>query len=502
MKKYITHVLLACLCSIGIHAQSMEDALRYARPELAGTARYIGMGGAFNALGGDFSAINDNPAGAAVFINSEFGGSLNIVGNKINTNYLGSSNNLNSDAFNISQFGAVFVLGNTVENGITKLIFAYNYQKTQSFDYKYNAIGTNPSRGIDNYFLNYAQGIPYRDIRTYDDESLSESYEYLGNNLGFGSQQAFLGFQSYIINPGDENDDNLIYLSNSNPQNQAVDHDFFVVNSGNNSKHTFNISAQFQENLYVGMNFNSHRTEFRRIDNLEEFNYGSDSNFNYTVFENELFTVGDGFSFQLGAIYKLKNNLRIGLSYQSSTWYNFTDELLQYIETSEGAEIDIIDPRIINVYEYQIKTPSTLSGGLAYVFGTKGLLSVQYDLTDYSNLKFNIGRGDNNLMNQNRKIERTLQSAGTLKLGAEYRIEKLSLRSGYFNRESINSIDSDLSKGYSFGLGYDFGGSMLSLGLFLQEVERSESMYQEGLTDVIDLNNKQSQFLVSYTIKL
>ena len=139
---------------------------------------------------------------------------------------------------------------------------------------------------------------------------------------------------------------------------------------------------------------------------------------------------------------------------------------------------------------------------MAYVFGTKGLLSVQYDLTDYSNLKFNIGRGDNNLMNQNRKIERTLQSAGTLKLGAEYRIEKLSLRSGYFNRESINSIDSDLSKGYSFGLGYDFGGSMLSLGLFLQEVERSESMYQEGLTDVIDLNNKQSQFLVSYTIKL
>ena len=61
MKKYIYHVLLTCSCTIIINAQSMQDALRYARPELTGTARYMSIGGAFNALGGDFSAISDNP---------------------------------------------------------------------------------------------------------------------------------------------------------------------------------------------------------------------------------------------------------------------------------------------------------------------------------------------------------------------------------------------------------------------------------------------------------
>jgi hypothetical protein len=31
------------------NAQSLQDALRYSRPEQSGTARYMAMGGAFNA---------------------------------------------------------------------------------------------------------------------------------------------------------------------------------------------------------------------------------------------------------------------------------------------------------------------------------------------------------------------------------------------------------------------------------------------------------------------
>ncbi|MBT3444651.1 MAG: hypothetical protein HN443_06390 [Flavobacteriaceae bacterium] len=70
MKKYISHVLMVLLYTMGSYAQSMDDAIRYVRPELKGTARYMAMGGAFTALGGDFSAIKDNPASAAVFLNS------------------------------------------------------------------------------------------------------------------------------------------------------------------------------------------------------------------------------------------------------------------------------------------------------------------------------------------------------------------------------------------------------------------------------------------------
>ena len=86
MKKYITHVLMLLLYPLGTYAQSMDDLLRYTRTELKGTARYVAMGGAFNALGGDFSAIKDNPAAAAVFLNSEIG-LTSTIENRVGSNY-------------------------------------------------------------------------------------------------------------------------------------------------------------------------------------------------------------------------------------------------------------------------------------------------------------------------------------------------------------------------------------------------------------------------------
>jgi long-subunit fatty acid transport protein len=234
---------------------------------------------------------------------------------------------------------------------------------------------------------------------------------------------------------------------------------------------------------------------------LVENNYGGTSTFDYTEFENDLLTIGEGFSFQFGAIYKA-DNLRVGLSYHSPVWYQMTDELVQFIITNKSNGKDTIDPGITNIYQYNMSTPSRYSGGLAYVFGSKGLISVQYDFVNYQNASFELGNGDDNFINQNKIINSTLKSAGTLKIGGEYRLGRLSFRGGYFNQGSINKKSTDLRKGTSFGLGYDFGGSALNFALSNLVFERSESMYQTGLTDPIELNKDQFQFLVSYSFKL
>lgn len=502
MKKYIPHVLMVFLYTIASHAQSMDDILRYSRTELKGSARYVSMGGAFNALGGDFSAINDNPAAAAVFLNSEIGVTLNSLDNKVNANYMGSNNSVDSRSMDFDQFGMVFVLNETSGGDFTKLTLAYNYQNTQLFNAKFNAIGTNSNRSLDDYFLFFANGVPFSQIRTYDDEPLSQSYKYLGENFGYGSQQAFLGYQGYVISPERYEDNNTQYFSNSNPQGQAVDHDFFVTHSGKNSKHSFSLATQYRQNLYLGFNFNSHNSRFSRIDNLVEGNYGSGSNFRRTEFENDLLTIGEGFSFQLGAIYKPNNNIRVGLSYQSPVWYKMIDELRQFISSVKDSGEDSVDPQVTNIYEYNLSTPSRFSGGLAYIFGTKGLISFQYDQVNYQNASFDIGNGDDNFIYQNKRMEQNLKSAGTLRVGGEYRIDRLSLRAGYFNQKSINKTALDLSKGTTFGLGYDFGGSVLNFSLSNIEYQHSELMYQDGLNDSIQLNKDQIQFLVSYSFKL
>ena len=40
---------------------------RLAEPDLIGTARYVGLAGAMTAVGGDPTAIQDNPAGLGIY---------------------------------------------------------------------------------------------------------------------------------------------------------------------------------------------------------------------------------------------------------------------------------------------------------------------------------------------------------------------------------------------------------------------------------------------------
>ena len=70
--KRIASLILALTAAGIVSAQTDLDALRYSQSSLAGTARYISMGGAFGALGADMSSISTNPAGLGIYRRSEF----------------------------------------------------------------------------------------------------------------------------------------------------------------------------------------------------------------------------------------------------------------------------------------------------------------------------------------------------------------------------------------------------------------------------------------------
>ena len=66
MKKLYIILTATCCFALGSYAQSAIDAYRFSQPDLRGTARFMGMGGAFGALGGDLSTLSQNPAGIGV----------------------------------------------------------------------------------------------------------------------------------------------------------------------------------------------------------------------------------------------------------------------------------------------------------------------------------------------------------------------------------------------------------------------------------------------------
>ena len=141
MKKiFIT--MAVCITAISMKAQDVSDAVLFSSENVTGTARYRAMSGAFGALGGDLSAIGNNPASSAVFLNST--ASLSISGYTIsNDSFYGDGLAINDDTSGkLNQLGGVFVFNNRDENAaFKKFTLGLNYNLTQNLDDEYFAFG-------------------------------------------------------------------------------------------------------------------------------------------------------------------------------------------------------------------------------------------------------------------------------------------------------------------------------------------------------------------------
>ena len=67
-----------------MYSQNVGDAVRYSSYDPIGTARTLGVGSAFGAMGGDFSVIGINPAGIAEYRVGELNFTPSIASSNIN----------------------------------------------------------------------------------------------------------------------------------------------------------------------------------------------------------------------------------------------------------------------------------------------------------------------------------------------------------------------------------------------------------------------------------
>ncbi len=480
MKKYLL-IVVAGLSISAAHSQEIStvDAIRYSQQDFSGTSRFRAMGGAFGALGGDLSAISVNPAGSAVFVNNQFGATIGVYNTKTDSDYFGTSTSENDSSFDFGQAGAVFVFDTDADNtGWRKVTLAVTYEN-QLLDNTLFSAGTNPTNSVANYFLNFANmdgGVPLNQLE-------NSFYE----DFGFGGQQAYLGYQGYVINPTTGAPENTSYFSNI-PTGGNYFHENIVESSGYNGKVTFNAATQYGDKFYFGLNLNSHFTDYRQVSSIFESNTNDpDAGLQRVRFTNELYTYGSGFSFGLGTIAKVTPEIRLGLSYESPTWFRLYDELSQSIRSviTDGTnEQDVVvNPGIINVYDgYRLQTPGKFTGSFAYVFGTKGLISVDYALKDYSNTKFGPNSDYRSLNNE---MSNTLATTSEIRVGAEYRIKEFSLRGGYRYSQSPyenTRVMGDLN-GISAGIGYNFGGTKLDLAYSYSQRDYQQAFLTSGLTD-------------------
>ena len=497
----IIFLLIAGISINAIQAQETRDAIRYSQENLNGTARFRAMSGAFGALGGDLTSINVNPAGSVIFSNNQLGFTLNntFVTNK--ANYFGSSATETDNSIDLNQAGGVFVFKNLEKtSNWKKFSFAINFENTNNLNNSIFSAGTNPTNSIANYFLYYANGVPLNVLE-------NSSYDQLGH----GEQQAFMGYQGYIINPLNTNPNNTNYNSNV-PGSGNYYQENTVTSKGYTGKLSFNAATSYKDKFYFGLNLNSHFVDFRQSSRFYEDNNAPLTN-NYTVsrvqFDNDLYTYGTGFSFQLGTIAKVTKQLRIGAAFESPTWLRLNDEFFQKLigvsanSTSELAP-DVVDPKVINYYEpYKLQTPSKWTGSMAYIFGKKGLISIDYAVKDYSSTRFKPSN-DSYYRGLNNTLSNLLNKTKELRIGAEYKIQAWSLRAGYREEESPYKNKTTIGdlKGHSAGIGYNFGGSKLDLSYATFKRNTQQGFFEKGLTDGASINSKNSTVTLTVLFEL
>jgi Uncharacterised protein family (UPF0164) len=507
MKKII--VLASVLfTAVTANSQEVPDALRYAQTNLQGTARFSALSGAFGALGGDFSALNVNPAGSAIFSNNQAGGTLSNSNTSNNSEYFGTNKKSKENSFDLNQAGGVFVFeDHSGKSDWKKFAIALNYENTNNFDNSYVNSGTNPNNSIANYFLSYANPDP-RSNQAVIPLNLVENGFY--DDLNFADQQAFLGYQGYVINPNNTTNTSF-YVANNPGGNYAQENSF--VSTGYNGKLTFNGAASYKDKLLIGVNFNSHFSDYRQTTRFQESNNNSGTTgLRNLTFSNDLYTYGSGFSMNLGAIVKINKEIRAGLAWESPTWYTLNDELKQdlittgfnYLDSNKVPIIGLSDANpdsnvTIKYAPYKLQTPSKVTGSFAYVFGKKGLISIDYAIKDYSNTKFK--DNDEGSIRINQTMTEILDKTEEVRIGAEYRFKQFSFRAGHRREQSPykNNWTVGNLRGYSAGVGYNFGDTKLDISYNRSERTTNQGFFQQGFTDgakIKSINNNISLTLL------
>jgi len=504
-------VVFFCISTLSLMSQNISDALNYTNNNIDGSARFSAMGGAFGALGGEISSISANPAGSAIFNNSYF--SLSFASDKKtnDVSLLNAYNTQDKSNLTMNQIGGVFVFNNIgAAKKWKKIVVGLSYDQTNNNFNEFFVRDFTNSNSIDSFFLANAQGLRLDQISAFENESVTDAYVDIGNTFGYPHQQAFLGYESFILEPDSFEDDNTSYTSNVAPG--TFNQTYYSISRGYNGKFTANVGAEYSEKLYLGANLNVHFVDYDNYNILEESNTnGQSGNLHITDinFENRLSGFGGGYSFQLGTIAKLTDWLRLGVTYDSPVWYSIKEETRQYLATRFIDQADeentiVLDPNAINVFEeYTIQTPSKITGSLAIIINELGLISLDYSRKDYSKMEFRTSDGfeDSHFSDLNWAIYDNLTVANSYKIGAEIRSNSMSYRAGYrIDGSPYRNTDyySD-RKGFSLGVGYKFRSSTIDLSFEKYNKQYNQQLYDAGLTNQASIDNNNTIIKLSIT---
>lgn len=494
MKRLLLPSIMMLASSGAIFSQSAVDALQLTQGDFRGTARFMSMGGAFTALGGDLSTLTQNPAGIGIYRHSEIGATLNIDIQSTKGESL--SNTINNDQTKVAcnNFGYVGVANpggpmETFQWGVT-------YGRAVSFDRKYSGYLVPTATSLSNYIASFSNG--------YSPEVLDFGQNYNPYRDSDADWLSILGYAGYLINPLNGTNNQYKGLYQKGTVGDALLH---VREKGYIDEYSFNFGGNFSNLVYWGLGIGvtdlsytriteySESMENAAIPNLRSGDVGGDAGFTLSNYKH---ITGTGWNVKFGLIVKPINEFRIGAAIHSPTWYSLDhnyDATIGYSYYNPAIAQDRENPlegeeyTDVASFSWRLRSPWKFMIGAAAVVGGRFILSADYEYQAYPDMTVKNANYDgygylNDYVNNevvNNDIKSYTQNGNTVRVGAEYRVTpKFSVRAGY--NVTLSNIKKDVREGatevitsgtdpsYSFdktrnnisvGLGYRFGAFSL-----------------------------------------
>ena len=121
---------MALLAGTAVTAQNIYQLESFSNIDLNGTARYVGMGGAMNALGADMSVMSSNPAGIGLYRKSDASITLGVATQEDAQKFFSKS----KSHISFDQAGFVYALPMGDEGATQFFNFGLNYRKSKDFN--------------------------------------------------------------------------------------------------------------------------------------------------------------------------------------------------------------------------------------------------------------------------------------------------------------------------------------------------------------------------------
>ncbi|NJN28364.1 MAG: hypothetical protein HC819_21525 [Cyclobacteriaceae bacterium] len=366
---------------------------------------------------------------------------------------------------NIQSFGAVF------NNSISNITpgkwrggsFAIAYSKINNFNNELQYSGINPSNDILHF---YAEEANFQNVQGSDLAGIARgAYDtYLISR--FVDVEVADG-QTTVIPFYDRT-----FFSEFPLPEFPVEQSEVINTSGSQNQWSFSYGVNYDDRLYFGatlgiqsLKYDITKTYTERYPGLEE-----DIVLRSVLYE-DLITRGNGINGTFGIIGRPVDQITIGVSLITPTFYTFTESyyysveadydnfsMTNYSDYFDANYDNIVNPAYIeenspyypesyttfyeddatlnnqftdseSEFSYTLNTPMRVNAGATYFINKNGFVSADIEYVDYANMRLKGKEGS--LQSDNESIDNLYQSVVNLRIGAEWRIKTMRVRAGY-----------------------------------------------------------------------